>query len=159
MWIVNQARPDIANAVRAMARFSQDPKPIHYKAAQRILEYLNATSDVGLTFRRDSHLGSVQLEVGNEAYVDAVHAHKAEGRGSVSGVAVSCGGALVSWFSRTQKCVNLSATEAEYAAMVARIKEALYAVSSVKISASGFPDESRWEGKFGRHHDVLLGRG
>ena len=46
-----QTRPDIANAVRAIARFSHDPKPIHYKAAQKILQYLNATSDLGLTFR------------------------------------------------------------------------------------------------------------
>ena len=45
MWIANQTRPDIANAVRAVARFSHDPKPIHYKAAQKILEYLNAASD------------------------------------------------------------------------------------------------------------------
>ena len=104
-------------------------------------------------------MGAVQLEFDLETYVNADYTHKAENKRSVSGVAVSCGGALVSWFSRTQKCVNLSATEAEYAAMVDRIKEALYAVSSVKISASGFPDESRWEGKFGRHHDVLLGRG
>ena len=40
MWIANQTRPDIANAVRAIARFSHDPKPIHYKAAQKILKYL-----------------------------------------------------------------------------------------------------------------------
>ena len=38
MWIVNQTRADIANAVRATARFSHDPKPIHYKAAQKILD-------------------------------------------------------------------------------------------------------------------------
>ena len=46
MWIANQTRPDIANAVWAVARFSHDPKPVHYKAAQKILEYLNATSDL-----------------------------------------------------------------------------------------------------------------
>ena len=62
MWIVNQTRPDIAKAVRAMARFSHDPKPIHYKAAQNILEYPSVTSDLGFTFRRDSDLGSVQME-------------------------------------------------------------------------------------------------
>ena len=65
------------------------------------LEYLNATSDLGLTFRRDSDSGSVQLEFDLETYVDADYARKAEDRRSVSGVAVSCGGALVSWFSRT----------------------------------------------------------
>ena len=44
MWIVNQTRPDIANAVRAITWFSHDPNPIHYKAAQKMLEYLNPTS-------------------------------------------------------------------------------------------------------------------
>ena len=71
MWIANQTRPDIANAVRAAARFSHNPKPIHYKAAHKILEYLNATSDLGLTLRRDSDLGSVQMELDLDTYADA----------------------------------------------------------------------------------------
>ena len=33
MWIANQTKPDIANAVRPVARFSHDPKPIHYEGA------------------------------------------------------------------------------------------------------------------------------
>ena len=44
MWIAKQTRPDIANAVRAIARFSHDPKSIHYEAAQKMRVYLNATS-------------------------------------------------------------------------------------------------------------------
>ena len=68
-----------------------DPKPIHYKATQKILEYLNATSDFVLTFRRDSDFESVQMEFDLETYVDADYAHKAEDRRSVSGVAVCCG--------------------------------------------------------------------
>ena len=70
MWIANQTGPDIANAVRAIARFSHDPKPIHCKAAQKILEHLNATSDLGLTFRRDDDLGSAHLEFDVEAYAE-----------------------------------------------------------------------------------------
>ena len=58
------------------------------------------------------------MEFDLETYVDADYAHKAEDRRSVSGVAVCCGGTLVSWFSRTQKCVTLSTTEAEYVATV-----------------------------------------
>ena len=103
LWIANQTRPDIANVVRAIAQFLHDPKPIHYKAAQKILGYTNATSDLGLTFRRDSDLGAVQLELDLETYVDADYAHKAENMRSICGVAVSCRGTLVSWFSRTQK--------------------------------------------------------
>ena len=68
----------------------------------------------------------MQLEFDLEIYVDADYAHKAEDRRSVSGVGVSCGRALVSWFSRTQKCVTLFTTEAEYVAMADGVKEALY---------------------------------
>ena len=72
---------------------SHDPKLIHSKAAQKILEYLNATSDLGLTFRRDSDLGSAQMEFCLETYVDADYDHKAEDRCSVSGLTV-CWGVL-----------------------------------------------------------------
>ena len=67
----------------------------------------------------------MQLEYNLETYVDADYAHKAEDRRSVSGVAVCCGGTLVPWFSRTQKCVTLSTTEAEYVAMANGVKGAL----------------------------------
>ena len=36
-----------------------------------------------------------------------------------------CAGACVCWFSRTQKCVMLSTTEAKYVALVDPIKEAI----------------------------------
>ena len=54
MWIANQTRPDIANAVRAFARFSRDPTEVHVKAARKIIEYLSATAHLGLTFKKDS---------------------------------------------------------------------------------------------------------
>lgn len=37
-----------------------------------------------------------------------------------------CGGAAVCWFSRTQKCVTLSTSEAEYVALADVIKERLF---------------------------------
>ena len=64
-------------------------------------------------------------EFGLETYVDADYAHKAEDRRSVYGVAICCGGTQVSWHSRTQKCVTLSTTEAEYVARAHGVKEAL----------------------------------
>ena len=71
-------------------------------------------------------MGSVQMEFDLETYLDADYAHMAEDRRSVSGVVVFCGGTPVSWFSRTQKCITLSTTEAEYVAMADGVKEALY---------------------------------
>ena len=38
MWIANQTRPDIANPVRAVARFSHDPKEVHVKAVRKIID-------------------------------------------------------------------------------------------------------------------------
>ena len=64
--------------------------------------------------------------------MDAEYANKADDRRSVSGVAVCRGGRLVSWFSRTQKCVTLSTTEAEYVAMADGLKEPFY-VRSVLV--------------------------
>ena len=103
--------------MRAVARFSHDPKEVHVKAARKIIEYLRATAHLGLTLRKDSKLEDVQLEYDWETYVEADYAYKADDRRSVSGVAVCCRGTLVAWFSRTQKCVTLSTTEAEYVAM------------------------------------------
>lgn len=126
MRIAHQTRPDIANKVRTIARFSHDAKAVHYKVAHNILEHLNATSDLGFTLGRDSDLGSVQLEFDLKTYIAADYAHEAENRRSVSDMAVSCGRGLVFWFRRTQKCVALSATEAEYIVMAEGVKGALY---------------------------------
>ena len=80
MWIANQTRPGIANAVRAVARFSHDTMEVHVKAARKIIEYLSVTAHLGLTFRKDSKLEDVQLEYDLETYVDADYAHKADDR-------------------------------------------------------------------------------
>ena len=59
-----------------------------------------------------------------ETYVDWNYAHNADDRRSVSGVAVCCGGTLVSRFSRSPKCVILST--AGYVAMPNGVKDVLY---------------------------------
>ena len=50
---------------------------------------------------------------------------RATDRRSVSGGVVMCAGACVSFFSRTQKSVTLSSTEAKYVAMAEGFKEAI----------------------------------
>ena len=47
-------------------------------------------------------------------------------RKSVSGGVVMCAGGCVAFFSRTQKSVTLSSTEAEYVAMDEGLKEAIF---------------------------------
>ena len=91
MCIANKTRPDIGNAVRAIARFSQDPEPINCKAGQKIIEYLNATAGSGLTLRKHD-LGYVHFEFDLETYVRVDYVHKAEDRRFVYGDTVCCGG-------------------------------------------------------------------
>ena len=62
MWLSISTRPDIANAVQAVARYCTAPRAIHRKAALGILEYINVTSEYGITFQRGT-LSSISLEV------------------------------------------------------------------------------------------------
>ena len=118
MWLSISTRPDIANAVRAVARYCTAPGAIHWKAALGILEYINGTSEHGIACQRGT-LSSILLEM----FADANYASKATDRRSVSGGLIMCGGASVCWFSRTQKCVTLSTSEAEYVAFGDAVKE------------------------------------
>ena len=110
MWMANQTRPRVGNAVPAITRFSHDPIPIHYKATQKILECLTAKSDSALPLKRGGGSGSIQGGFGLGAYIDADYAHRPEDRLSVCGVVICRGSTLVPWFSRTQRCVTLLTT-------------------------------------------------
>ena len=112
-------RPDIVNAVRAVARQVLDPAERHWRAVRKTIAYLNKTKDLGLVFVKD---GDRKLSV----YVDADYANKDNDRRSVSGVAVMVGGTVVNASSTTQHCVPLSTREAEYVAMAQGAKTALF---------------------------------
>ena len=97
MWLSISTRPDIANAVRAVARYCTAPRAIHWKAALGIVEYINGTSEYGITFQRGT-LSGISLEV----FADADYASKATDRRSVSGGLIMCGGASVFGFQDTE---------------------------------------------------------
>ena len=59
-------------------------------------------------------------------YADADYADKANDRRSVSEIAVTLGGTVVSHASKTQHAVSLSTSEAEYIAAGDGVKEALF---------------------------------
>ena len=73
MWITNQTRPDISNAVRAVARQSHEPKKSHWKAAQKILNYLLETAHLTLKFKQDkygrcTHVGVRRCRLGKQGH-------------------------------------------------------------------------------------------
>ena len=119
MWLANQTRPDIANAVRAVARYANQPREVHWRTAICIVEYVFSTREIGITFQKGSGLELV-------GFTDADYASKAADRRSVSGGAIMCAGACVCWFLRTHTCVTFSTTEAEYVALADTIKKAMF---------------------------------
>ena len=112
-------RPDIANAAREVARHSHNPSATHWTAARRVMQYLRGTRTLGLVFRK-SYDFDLYL------FADSDYARNQDDRRSVTGSALLCGRSLVSWISRTQQCVTMSTTEAEYVAMADAVKDALF---------------------------------
>ena len=105
-------RPDITNAVQAVACYAHTLTGRLWQAIIKILPLLNGTKIFGITYVRGSGLG---LEV----YADADYANKAIDRRLVSGTVVNLGGTstIASHASKTQYVVSLSTSEeAEYIA-------------------------------------------
>ena len=112
----------------------------HWKALLQILAYLNATRDLGITFQKEEKLS---LSV----YADTDYTRKETDRRSISSVAVMLGSAAVYATSRTQHCVALSTTEAEYVAMAEGVKKGLFVVGAVVHAAE------EEQGELGRVRD------
>ena len=79
MWLSISTRSDISNVVRAVARYCTAPRAIHWKAAIGILDYINGTSEYGITFQR----GNLSI-ISSEVFADTDYASKASDRRSVS---------------------------------------------------------------------------
>ena len=81
------------------------------------------TSSFGISFQKGTLTGISLI-----SFADADYALRNTDRRSVSGGVVMCAGVVVSWHSKTKKCVTLSTTQAEYMAMSDMGKE----ISSLK---------------------------
>ena len=122
LYVAMWTRPDIAFAVSQVARFQSDPSVYHWDLAKNILRYLKGTRARGLTFSPGAH-GDASVVCG---YVDASWGEDPLTRKSQSGYVFTLGNAAISWKSKLQTTVALSSTEAEYLALSAAVKEALF---------------------------------
>jgi hypothetical protein len=85
-------RPDIAQAMGALARYMAAPTVEHWEAALGVVRYLVRTADYGLTFG-----GSSETLVG---YYDADYAGDLDSRRSTTGYVFLMFRGAVSWSSR-----------------------------------------------------------
>eukprot|EP00961_Rhodomonas_salina_P278115 3757673-Rhodomonas_salina.2 len=103
---------DLAFAYAELSKFVQCPGAVHLKAAERVLQYLRGTYDLGLTYCAPAP-GSVNVLRG---WVNSDYESDPDSRKSVTGYVLSLNGTPVSWKAKRQDCVTLSSAEAEYVA-------------------------------------------
>ena len=117
MYLVN-TRPYFCFALNTLIQFMVEPRSVHWVAAKHVLCYLLGTVDFGLNYRRSEGIRLV-------GYTDSDWAGSVANRKSTSGCCFGLGSTTVLWFSRKQKSVALSSTEAEYMAASLASCEAL----------------------------------
>ena len=119
MYLVVSTRPDMAQALNALARFCENPTKEHLTAAKHLLAYLKGTVQYGLCFdasQSESLLG----------YADADFAGDLDGRKSTSGYIFTMCGGPVAWSSRLQRSISQSTTEAEFVSLNEATREAVW---------------------------------
>ncbi|KAF5374058.1 hypothetical protein D9757_010721 [Collybiopsis confluens] len=119
MYAAITTRPDISFAVQALSQFNTNPGPIHLTAAKRILRYLKGTLNLGIKY---SSLDDFEPVL----FSDADWGNGIDDRKSISGYVSTHAGGAVTWNSKKQPTVALSSMEAEYLALSATTREALW---------------------------------
>jgi hypothetical protein len=111
-------RHDIAMAVGMLGRYQSNPGMEHWKAAKRVMRYLQGTKDYGLTYRYTDHLEVV-------GYSDSDFAGCVDSRKSTSGYIFLLAEGAISWRSAKQTIVATSTMEAEFIACYEATTQAL----------------------------------
>jgi ribonuclease HI len=118
MYLSICTRPDLSQAVGALARYMANPTITHWQTAKHVLRYLSGTANCGINFGGTSS--------GLKVYCDADYAGDIDTRRSTTGYVFILNGGAITWSSRLQQTVAASTTEAEYMAAAGAIKEALW---------------------------------
>ncbi|KAL8160866.1 hypothetical protein V2J09_012355 [Rumex salicifolius] len=112
-------RPDISFAVGVLGRYQSNPGMEHWKAAKKVLRYLQGTKSHMLTYRH-----SDQLEV--IGYTDSDFGGCEDSRKSTSGYVFVLAGGAISWKSAKQTIIASSTMEAEFVACFEATNQGLW---------------------------------
>ncbi|RVX02371.1 Retrovirus-related Pol polyprotein from transposon TNT 1-94 [Vitis vinifera] len=100
-------KPDIAFVVGMLGRYQSNPGIDHWKAAKKVMRYLQGTKDYKLMYRRTSNLEVV-------GYSDSDFAGCVDSRKSTSGYFFILASGAISWRSVKQTMTATSTMEAEF---------------------------------------------
>lgn len=119
LYLSVYTRPDIAQAVGALARYMSRPTTTHWTAAKNVLRYVASTPTMGIAYNNQGSSKPI-------GYCDADYAGDIDTRRSTTGYIFLLHGGVICWSSRLQPTIAASTTEAEYMAASAGTKEALW---------------------------------
>jgi len=109
MYAQTCTRPDISFAVGMLGRYQSNPGLDHWKAAKKVLRYLQGTKNHMLTYKRSGHLEVI-------GYTDSDFAGCIDTRKSTFGYVYLLAGGAISWKSAKQSVIVASTMEAEFVA-------------------------------------------
>ena len=119
LYAAMATRPDIAQAVGVVSKFSAKPTEAHLTAVKRIFRYLKGTTNLALRYSKGEN-GTLT------GYSDADWAGDRDDRHSTTGHVFLMSGGAVSWLSKKQTTVALSTAEAEYIALCSATQETVW---------------------------------
>jgi hypothetical protein len=121
LYLMLATRVDIAYSVIKLSRYAINPSETHIIALKRVLKYLKATPNYGITYTINNSLSNYLI-----GYSDADYAGDINTAKSTSGYIFFIANGPISWKSKLQTIIAQSTTEAEYIAINAATKEAIY---------------------------------
>ncbi|KAL0307710.1 UNVERIFIED_CONTAM: Retrovirus-related Pol polyprotein from transposon TNT 1-94, partial [Sesamum angustifolium] len=119
MYVQVCTRPDIAFAVGMLGRYQSNPGIEHWKAAKKVMRYLQGTKDLQLIYKHTENLEVV-------GYSDSDFAGCLDTRKSTSGYIFLLANGAISWKSTKQTITASSTMEAEFVACYEATSQALW---------------------------------
>ena len=120
LYLMRGSRPDICFAVSRLSRYVAKPAEKHWRGAMQVLKYVKGTRTFGISF------SALEKGLKIEGYVDSDYAGDRTDRRSTYGSVFMLLGGPLAWYSRKQRSVSTSTTEAEYVALCYGSKEAVW---------------------------------
>ena len=109
MYAMVATRPDICCALGIVSRYLKAPTSIHWSFLLRILQYLNSTKDIGITYSSPVPQSVLDPIV----FTDADYANDPDKARSISGHTILLSGGAVVWYSKKQSTTAQSTAESE----------------------------------------------
>ena len=95
LWVSNGTRSDVSYPVNTLTKFTSNPGLIHWRAALRVLGFINATRNYCIRYAQQIHLNNISSSgfmrgilpnhIDLNCYVDASHASDIDTRRSITG--------------------------------------------------------------------------